>query len=259
MNTSNRDEISSALLCGEVHHFSEISSTNEYLLQHARHIPCGSICLADSQTAGRGRRGRTWYSPPGQNLYLSLLWKYSTLPAQLSTLSLLVALVLADSLRELGVTDIQLKWPNDIYYKHKKAGGILIETQCHHNGIEVVIGIGLNLAMTRVDPTVVTQAWTDLSSFQLERERLISHFAPKLQRMLRDFPTLPLSEYLSKWREFDCFYQKPVKLLMQNREIAGIVQGIDLHTGELLLQADEKTHAFAIGEISLRATEPEAV
>lgn len=252
----NAAQIQAALQCGTAVVFDEINSTNEYLLNQCQTLESGSVCLAESQTAGRGRRGRQWYSPLGQNLYFSMLWKYPAPQSDtLSSLSLVVALVIAETLTELGVENVQIKWPNDIYYQGKKAGGILIESKIDRNGISLVIGIGLNLAMQTIDPTIVNQPWADFARFHFDRNQLAATLAKRLQAMLVAYPTTPLESYLARWRQFDCFYQKPVKLVTANGDIHGISQGINQH-GELLLENDQGITAYAIGEISLRADDP---
>lgn len=257
MSGFNQAEIHSALLCGELKLFEEIDSTNEYLLMHANQLPNGSLCLAECQTAGRGRRGRQWYSPQSENLYFSMLWRYENSNfSALSSLSLVVALVIAETFEQLGVEEIQIKWPNDIYYQGKKTGGILIENKLDKYGISLVIGIGLNLGMGTVDQTVVTQAWADLSTYRLNRSQLAAQLANKLQHTLLAFPYTHCSDYLSRWQRFDIFYRQPVKLLTEQGEIHGISQGIN-EKGELLLERGGQIECYAIGEISLRAQENE--
>lgn len=249
----HQQEIQQALPQGNVLVFDEIDSTNEYLLTHCRELLSGSLCLAEAQTAGRGRRGRQWYSPFGQNLYFSLLWHFPKIePAQLSALSLAVAVVIAETFEELKVEDIQIKWPNDIYYQGKKMGGILNEVRRDSTGLYLVCGIGLNLALTTIDPRIVTQAWSDLAKYQLDRNQLASRLACRLQQSFAQFEQHGFAPFLERWNRFDLFYQQPVKLLTEQDEIHGISRGIN-HAGELLLQRGEGIEAFAIGEISLRA------
>lgn len=257
MSGFNQAEIQQALLCGELKLFEEIDSTNEFLLKNAESLPSGSLCLAECQTAGRGRRGRQWYSPQSENLYFSMLWRYESGDfSTLSSLSLVVALVIAETFEQLGVEEIQIKWPNDIYYQGKKTGGILIENKLDKNGISLVIGIGLNLGMGVVDQTVVTQAWSDLAAYRLNRNQLAAQLANKLQHTLIAFPYTHFSTYLPLWQRFDIFYNRSVKLLTEQGEIHGISQGIN-EKGELLLERDGSIECYAIGEISLRAQENE--
>lgn len=249
----NQAQIQSALICGQVLVFDEIDSTNEYLLKHHQELENGSVCLAEMQTAGRGRRGRTWYSPESENLYFSILWHYPTSDAaNLPPLSLVVSLIIAESLTAEKVEDIQIKWPNDIYYQGKKMGGILIETQATRSGLDLVIGIGLNLGMAKVDETVVTQAWSDLSQYHFDRNNLVCRLAYELQKNLKIYPLVGFSYYAERWQAFDIFRNKPVKLITEAAEIHGISQGIN-EQGELVLKQNDDIQYFGIGEISLRA------
>lgn len=249
----NQTLIQSALRYGEVKVFEQIDSTNEYMLEHYKQLTSGSICLAECQTAGRGRRGRQWYSPVSENLYFSMLWQYerSALP-HLCSLSLAVAIIIAETFEYLRVPQIQIKWPNDIYYQGKKMGGILIENRTEGENLYLVIGIGLNLAMPPIDAKVIDQPWADLSEFRLDRNQLAASLAEQLQQMLISFPHLDVSELLTRWQKFDCYDQKPVQLLTEQGSIYGIAQGIN-HKGELLINQNGNITAFAIGEISLRA------
>lgn len=248
----NTSQIQNALWCGEAIVFDEIDSTNAYLLSHYQSLEQGSICLAEQQTAGRGRRGRNWYSPASQNLYFSMLWHYSSTEAtDLPALSLVVALIIAETLQAQQVEHIQIKWPNDIYYQGKKMGGILIESKVDRNGIHLVVGVGLNLAMKQVDETIVTQAWADLSHYQFDRNALVCQLAVALQKNLKIYPLVGFSHYLERWQTFDIFCDQSVKLVAGNNQIHGISRGINQH-GELLLEQNGVTTAFGIGEMSLR-------
>ncbi|OOH91492.1 biotin--[acetyl-CoA-carboxylase] ligase [Pasteurellaceae bacterium 15-036681] len=250
----NQAYIQQALPQGKALVFDEIDSTNEYLLKHYQTLPSGSLCLAETQTAGRGRRGRQWYSPVGENLYFSMLWQYKSEDlAQVSALSLLVALVIAETFEELKVEDIQIKWPNDIYYQGKKMGGILNESRIDKSGCYLVIGIGLNLAMTAIDPKIVNQPWTTLTKYQLDRNELACTLSCHLQKTLSEFEQRGFAPYLERWQKFDLYYQQPVKLITDGGDIHGMSQGIN-EKGELLLERAGKIDAFAIGEISLRGT-----
>lgn len=249
----NQAQIQSALICGQAIVFDEIDSTNEYLLTHHQTLENGTVCLAEKQTAGRGRRGRTWYSPESENLYFSILWHYPMEDAaNLPPLSLVVALIIAESLQAQNVDDIQIKWPNDIYYKGKKMGGILLETKANRNGLDLVIGIGLNLGMTKVDESIVTQAWADLSQYHFDRNKLACELAHALQKNLKIYPLVGFSHYAERWQTFDIFRNKAVKLLTESDEIHGISLGIN-ELGELMLKQGDTVQNFGIGEISLRA------
>lgn len=127
-----------------------IDSTNSYLLNLASDNNKSLICLAETQTNGRGRLDRAWFSPP-DNIYLSLLWHFNYNINQLSNLSIEVAVAINNILRKLGVIDSIIKWPNDILWHNRKLSGILIETRVNatNNTCYAVIGVGLNINLSK--------------------------------------------------------------------------------------------------------------
>ncbi|WP_117090303.1 biotin--[acetyl-CoA-carboxylase] ligase, partial [Klebsiella pneumoniae] len=102
--------------------------------------------------AGRGRRGRKWFSPFGANLYLSMFWRLEQGPAAAIGLSLVIGIVMAEVLRKLGADKVRVKWPNDLYLQDRKLAGILVElTGKTGDAAQIVIGAGINMAMRRVE------------------------------------------------------------------------------------------------------------
>jgi BirA family biotin operon repressor/biotin-[acetyl-CoA-carboxylase] ligase len=141
------DFVSSRL--ARIETFAEIDSTNSYLMQRVAPAPGWfHAALTDNQTAGRGRHGRRWSSPPGSGLCLSIAYTFAEHPENLAALTLAIGLGVVEGLEDLGAPDIQLKWPNDLIADGGKLGGILTETQSRSNGaIAVVSGIGLNVEL----------------------------------------------------------------------------------------------------------------
>lgn len=223
-----------------------VDSTNAELLRRVHALESGTVCLAEQQTAGRGRRGRTWESPLNANLYLSLLWRFPCKPAQLLGLSPLTGIALARALRERGA-QVVLKWPNDLFWRGRKLGGILVEIggagPCH-----TVTGIGLNVAMP--DDAVIDQPWTDLQRV-LRQPVSRNHLAAGLLNELvpaYQSHTAPLS---GAWAEFDALADQPVVLHSPAGRVSGIARGIT-DTGALRLETGGSVQSFHIGEVSLR-------
>ena len=129
--------------------FQSIDSTNKYLSERAdRPEYVRSVVLAESQLSGRGRRGKTWVSPFAANIYLSTLWGFERGAEALGGLSLAVGVAVRRALLQVGLKDVQLKWPNDIYVGQKKLGGILLEMLGDPAGhCSVVVGVGINVSM----------------------------------------------------------------------------------------------------------------
>ena len=154
-----------------------VDSTNQYLMERLGELRSGDACVAEYQQAGRGRRGRQWFSPFGANLYMSMYWKLDQGPAAAIGLSLVIGIVMAEVLHKLGAADVRVKWPNDLYLKDRKLAGILVElTGKTGDAANVVIGAGINLSMREPDSSVVNQLWSNLSDggIAIDRNQLVA-------------------------------------------------------------------------------------
>lgn len=239
--------------------YQQIDSTNRYLSERTQtEEKSGSVCFAEFQTAGKGRRGRQWVSPFGSNIYVSILWRFQNDPASIAGLSLAVGVAVVRALRELGLTDIGLKWPNDIYWQEKKLGGILIEVSGEAGGAcSAVIGLGLNLYLPEKETTSITQPWVDLEhilgSKTYSRNHVASLVLNHLLPVIAAFETDTLNHYLAEWRSYDVMLDKEVSLYIGNQCLNGVVKGIN-DDGMLLLQNGAgELKTFASGEVSFRA------
>ena len=239
----------------EIH--DQIPSTNSYLMELCKDDDAtGIVCLAEHQTAGKGRRGRTWVSPYGSNIYLSILWRYSQQgPSALAGLSLAVGVAVIRALTQHAVQGVGLKWPNDIFYQGKKLGGILVEVSGESDGpCMVVVGLGLNLFLSESEAENITQSWTDLTKITGEkrqpRNRWVGTLLNHLLSVLDDFQNSGLAAYLNEWRSYDCLKNQSATLLLGDRHVYGVVEGID-DDGLLLMKLQDGTmQRFASGEVS---------
>ena len=235
-----------------IHRFEELPSTNTWLLQHGR---CGDVCIADSQTAGRGRQQRQWQSPAGKNLYFSLYWCFGEVLPHYHLLGLVVGLAVAETLKTLGVEDHGLKWPNDIYYQNKKLGGILLQTAqpVQH----VVIGVGLNVNMFENDEAMksIDQPWISLATIlqnPVDRDSLLSIFLDKLVPRLQQFPQLDRTQFQAEWRQWDVLFNKPVHVHLAQETLTGVARGID-EQGQICVQMDNGCwQSFSAADVSVR-------
>jgi BirA family transcriptional regulator, biotin operon repressor / biotin---[acetyl-CoA-carboxylase] ligase len=234
-----------------------IDSTNSELMRLAAEgAPSGSVCLAERQTAGRGRRGRAWISPFGVNLYGSLLWRYPFAPSNLGGASLAVGAVLADALSELGAEDVALKWPNDLLWQRRKLAGLLLEVAGESQGpCHLVVGLGLNLRMTAGQGSAIDQPWASLEAVlgaaMIGRNALVARLLEALLEALDRYGREGLAPFLTHWRAHDAYLGEPVQLLMGERVIKGIHAGVG-EDGSLLLETSDGRRAFQAGEVSLR-------
>lgn len=238
-----------------VHCFPVIDSTNQYLLERVNTLSSGESCLAECQTAGRGRRGKPWVSPFGCQLILSMYWRLEQGMAAAMGLSLAVGVAVVEALESLGYPGVELKWPNDLYYQGRKLAGILVEmsgsagASCH-----LVIGVGLNLAMPSREGEKIDQAWSELRHIQpelVDRNELAACVLLHLQQAMQTFEQTGLASFVESWNRLDHFVGQPVKLLMGEQVIRGIARGID-ERGALRLETEEGLKLYLGGELSLR-------
>ncbi|MEW5562940.1 bifunctional biotin--[acetyl-CoA-carboxylase] ligase/biotin operon repressor BirA [Enterobacter asburiae] len=253
----NEDLIRNSISEGAVTVLPVIDSTNQYLLDRLASLRSGDTCVAEYQQAGRGRRGRKWFSPFGANLYLSMYWRLEQGPAAAIGLSLVIGIVMAEVLQSLGADKVRVKWPNDLYLLDRKLAGILVElTGKTGDAAQIVIGAGINLAMRRVESDVVNQGWINLqeAGIKIDRNTLAVRLIKELRAALVLFEQEGLVPYLQRWEKLDNFIHRPVKLIIGEKEIFGISRGIDMQ-GALLLEQDGVIKPWMGGEISLRSAE----
>ncbi|ELY4601162.1 bifunctional biotin--[acetyl-CoA-carboxylase] ligase/biotin operon repressor BirA [Cronobacter malonaticus] len=253
----NEAYIHSHIKNGSVTVLPVIDSTNQYLLDRLSELDSGDACIAEYQQAGRGRRGRKWFSPFGANLYLSMYWRLEQGPAAAIGLSLVIGIVMAEVLHELGADQVRVKWPNDLYLNDRKLAGILVElTGKTGDAAQIVIGAGINLAMRQVESDIVNQGWINLqeAGIKVDRNELAIRLIEKLRASLREFEQEGLAPFLTRWEKLDNFIHRQVKLIIGDREIYGISRGID-NQGALLLEQNGVIKPWVGGEISLRSAE----
>ncbi|KHT22615.1 bifunctional biotin--[acetyl-CoA-carboxylase] ligase/biotin operon repressor BirA [Pectobacterium carotovorum] len=231
-----------------------VDSTNQYILERLDTLSSGDACLAEYQQSGRGRRGRQWFSPFGANLYLSLYWRLEQGPAAAVGVSLVIGIVMAEVLHKLGADGVRVKWPNDLYLKDRKLAGILVElTGKTGDAANLVIGAGINLQMREPAPDTINQGWINLqeAGIEINRNTLASTLISELRSALAVFELQGLEPFIPRWEKLDNYFNRPIRLIIGNREIHGIDRGID-RQGALLLDDDGLITPYIGGEISLR-------
>ncbi|MEW6679114.1 MAG: biotin--[acetyl-CoA-carboxylase] ligase [Pseudomonadota bacterium] len=236
--------------------FDRLPSTNTHLMDAARTgAQHRTVVIAELQTEGRGRRGRSWLAPAGRGLTFSLLWRSSRPAAELSGLSLAVGFMLVSALRDLGVAGAEVKWPNDILVAGAKLGGVLIELSGEMQGPSAaVIGVGLNVRGADDIGGQVGQAVTDLAAHGVQRSRneVLVALLQGLNAGLARFEQVGFPGFLPGWNLCHAFHGQDVALLTgQGERIVGRVEGVD-ESGALLLRTVSGLGRFHSGEVSLR-------
>jgi BirA family biotin operon repressor/biotin-[acetyl-CoA-carboxylase] ligase len=228
-------------------------STNAVLLERAEAgAPSGTVVVAEEQTAGRGRRGRAWFSARGDSLTFSVLWRFSA-GTPLSGLSLAAGLAAARAL-EPHSPGIQLKWPNDILRDGGKLGGILIELVPGAPHV-AVIGIGINLCLPASLPDELragSAALMDVNG-SVDQNQLLAGLLGELLTVLETFALTGFARMRNDWLRRHAFQDVAVILTSDfAASRAGICRGVD-HSGALLIECDGRIESVLSGEMTLRS------
>lgn len=240
----------------EVH--ESLASTSDRLLE-AGNLPPGRFdaCLAEYQSAGRGRRGRRWNAPFASGLCLSVNWSYCDGAGPLGALSLAAGVAALRALRRLGFAQLSLKWPNDIVHSDGKLGGILIDLRGEAAGpAHVVVGIGINVRLPRsageelrADGVEVTDL-AALGAPPARNELAAVLIAEQVQALL-EFGARGMAAFADEWQAADVLAGRQVAVLHGGRTLDGLALGVD-HDGALLLAIDGGRRRILSGEVSIR-------
>jgi len=236
----------------------EVDSTNTSLLRESGIAYTGTkALLSEHQTAGRGRRGRSWLAPYGANIHLSLLWRFDLPPISLLGLSVAVGVAVATALEEAAGLHVALKWPNDLYLADRKLGGILIDLVGEASGpCDAVIGLGINYAMPASAADVIDQPWVDLRSALGDtlpsRNLLAGQLLERLVSVCVAYEPEGLQPLLAEWQKRDWLEGRAVEVQGPGHRLRGIARGIDV-LGALQLETADGVVSVHSGEVSVRA------
>ncbi|MBI3951833.1 MAG: biotin--[acetyl-CoA-carboxylase] ligase [Acidobacteria bacterium] len=237
-----------------VYQYASVTSTNDVARELAESgAGEGTTVVAEEQTTGRGRLGRTWLSPKGEGLYHSIILRPDILPSNAPVLGLVVAVALAEFVRERYQLATDIKWPNDVLIRDRKVAGILAEAETSPNGIRYIMaGIGINLNQTSFPPEVAAQA----TSIKLETgqtsdpDEVRQKLYVKLDAWYDRFLGQGAAEVIRRWSELSSYAEgKAVKVITGDRTISGITRGLT-PTGALIVEPPTgEWEAILTGEV----------
>lgn len=231
---------------------ASVGSTNSRLAEKRYRGENLRVLLAEQQTAGRGRHGRQWLSPPGRGLYLSMAWESVRPARELSALALVAGMAAADAVDQHSRIRVGVKWPNDLQVKGRKLGGCLIDLGHARSGrISAIIGIGINVDLAGLSGP--DQPWTDLvlEGGSGDRNRLAAVLINILEQDLALFDRNGFEPFRSRWEAVDVLRGQRLRLSGGAGEIEGRGLGVD-PTGALMLATATGVQAIHAGEVSVR-------
>lgn len=243
-------------LLGSVELLTEVDSTNSELLRRSRDHRHGLAVFAEQQSLGRGRRGRSWYSPYAQNIYLSLGWRFEGGHGEWGLVPLVVAIATARAVQGLGAKSVAIKWPNDILLDGSKLGGCLVEMQGDISGpCTLVIGVGLNVSLQGGQARkAIDQPWVSLVERlpDVSRNRVASGLLGSLLEHLHNYSEQGFDPLRPAWAELDALAGHDITLHSTVGKLRGTACGIG-EQGGLLLETAQGVQEQLAGEVSLRS------
>ena len=236
----------------------EVESTSTKLLQRAMvGAPSGTCLAAEWQSAGRGRRGRSWVSSLGGSLTFSLLWRFDRGAGHLGGLSLAVGVAVARALVAHGVERVQVKWPNDIVVDLRKLAGILVETSGEMQGPSVaVIGVGVNYrlgerATDRIDQPVIDVVHA--SAVAPSRSELLASLLAEISAALETFERSGFASFRDAWLAMHAYQGRPVRVVpSRDAPFDATVTDVAPDGALVVTTPDGRTLALSSAELSLR-------
>lgn len=241
----------------QIRYFSRIDSTNQYAKRIAEEgAPDGTLIIADEQTAGKGRSGRTWVTPPAEAIAFTLLLRPELSPDRISMVTLVMGLAVTNAVNSLYGVSAGIKWPNDVVIKGRKLCGILTEMSAEVRQVNyIVIGVGINANLTSF-PEEIREIATSLRlelSRDINRAELIARVMAEFERLYAEFEVQgDLGAVMQEYNELCLNAGSKVRVLDPNGEYTGTSRGIN-SMGELLVETEDgKMQEVYAGEVSVR-------
>lgn len=260
-----RYNLNTQILGREVHYLESIDSTNNYAKRIAS-LGCedGTLVVADLQTAGRGRLGRTWDSKPGKGIWMSIVLKPLITPAEIQIITLAASVAVVSGLMKTVDIVCGIKWPNDILLEGKKVCGILTEMNSEQDRVNhVVIGIGLNVNNDIEDfhgdlrknatSLKIYSEFSGISNKMLRRSDIIKSILEEMEKAYNLIRKGETKNIINKWREYSVILGEEIRVISGNREYTGVAQDITDHGKLVVKDIDGAIYELVSGEVSIRS------
>ena len=235
-------------------YFKKVLSTNQTALRLIKNSKCEfGLIVSETQSKGRGQYGRKWISHKG-NIFMSIFYKLDKINLSISSLTKKNCFLVKNVISKYYKKKITFKLPNDLLINKKKISGILIETSDSEEGLDVVIGIGINVHMDESEGVEIDQDWGNLEenhSNKLDRNKIVQSIISKLHQLFKDYPQSGFKKYHHTFESYNLLKDKLCKVEMDRETFEGKVIGVN-EAGELLVEKDREIRHLRYGEVSIR-------
>jgi len=234
-----------------IHVLESVDSTNQFLKNSQASSVNPILCIAETQTAGRGRFNRTWHSPYGQNIYCSIRQILPVTFTKLSALSLVLSIAVVKTIQALGLSsaELRIKWPNDLLWQGKKLSGILIESvHLGPDSTDLIMGIGLNVNTVNAPPW---SSLREIAGFPFDRNLVLAELIIQIQTAIDSYITHGFASFMPLWTELDYLYLQNIQVNQHNTLIRGQALGITLHGHLIVIDDNSQRHELCVGDASL--------
>ncbi|MCP4633415.1 MAG: biotin--[acetyl-CoA-carboxylase] ligase [candidate division Zixibacteria bacterium] len=251
-----RRDLNAGRFGNAIHSYLSLVSTNQTAFKLAENDACeGTVVIAERQTGGRGRLGRSWHSPANKGLYFSIILKPGIPPASAPGLNLVASLAVLDALKEITGITAEVKWPNDCLYEGKKFCGILTELSAEMDAVKfIILGIGININQKQGSfPAGIGQQATSIREFtggKLNRIKYLQEILRSLNGYYADFKKKGLEPLLGGYFKYASFIGKEIRLRHGRIGIRGKAVGID-RTGALIVKTPAGEKKYCAGEVTV--------
>jgi BirA family biotin operon repressor/biotin-[acetyl-CoA-carboxylase] ligase len=243
--------LNTKFIAKKIHYFDYLASTMDLAMQLGiQAAPNGTLVLAESQTKGRGRLGRSWFSPKYKGIYLSLILRPKISPSTAPILTLLSAVSICEAIKKVVGLDAQIKWPNDVFICNKKISGILTEMNAEVDKVNfVVIGIGLNVNNDKKSLIAQATSLREQAGQSISRILLLQELLCRIENNYFLLEDKGGQGIIDKWRSFSLTLGRRVKVYCQDIHIEGQAVDIDRDGGLLIRKDSGLTQKVFSGDV----------
>jgi len=251
-----RERLGNNLFGGQqIYYYKELDTTNLKAKELASQgVPEGTLIIAEKQTKGRGRRGRSWFSPTGYGIYASMVLRPSIAPTEISSITLMAAVSAAEALIALTPLNFRIKWPNDILLNDKKIAGILTEISSDMDIVDyLIIGIGMNINTPKdVFPPEIKETATSIfieTNRPFQRIEIFSEFLKIYENYYINFEKSGIEPIMERWKELANIVGQRIEVDVMGQKYRGDV--VEIENGILILKDHGRTYRIFSGDVTI--------